>query len=1080
MGEELKLILSNSLKALGQGEFQVLCLSFLPIYDQRYEGLRRHGGTTEGKTRWGTPDLLKTDSEGTQIAVQCSTEDKYWRKPKDKTKIESWKPCIDIIKCVNELKGLNEIVLCTTKEIPTNAPNVERDVIAFGRTKTKAKITIITLYTLEEELFNKREKYIRVIEQYLSEFYKCLPKIKYFESLDEKVRSGRDFSPKFPKLDDFKNKLVYLDESKSKDVLACIENKNMCLLCGKPAAGKTVFAIAFAFEKAFTRSYVVYYLDIKGELDPVELLKEMRINNSPLILFIIDNCHVWPEKVYNLIKLIEGNNIKSKILFISRSIKSFLDEGENYFEVLKGCTISIKATETVFKNIINLYEEYKCKGMSDYTRKEYDVNAIKKRCGDDLFILYYFLEAWNPNETRKSLDEVKDEEILNKISEKYLEPYDRKIERNRLLVSLSALFQFEFPIESPFFYSKTTDLPKDDREDILKEGLIEVQIAKEETLYSLPHSTFAGLILKTVEKKHKELMNLKNAQDFTEEICLEYLATKPKYILNVFRLLFNNNRKDIAQKYTENDYFVQKVNELFSKIGYSNIQKWLNVLNQLEIPERYREKILDNETSKEIADRLQTSGVQSYCWVLRELLKLDKLKAKLLFEYSRSTLKDRLKDENFTTILKLFYNLTKIEISPEVAKGLLDANDNESFLHKIGESNLTNFGILLKHLARIDRSLALNNYFLNRLTAEKLSGILKRKKVTIQNLGDIFRYSNRNFATKFGSFFDEAFLIQAYNDSKLNQIGNCHHRCSRYCLVFGKVYETFERDYLYRKLQDSSIRDIEQFIYRISKIKSIGTRLAKNAINKLKKIDLEKTILRGEFKQRSKNFEPTELNDITWLIHNVSLIQNPDFITNQLKNVDLTLQIEGARLETISHFVWNVFIGDKELAREYCKIVYKSGLKEKIEESTLNEINLFLWNIYQIAESLPDVFINDEIRKILIEKSKEENSIDLLQTIGVFETAECSMLYELPEFSIDTSLLVNRLEYYLESSPFALLRTLKGLISKDKKTFFRIFQGNFELRDKILDFLKVNFDPEVTIQSRKLVDEVLDFLERIK
>jgi hypothetical protein len=64
MGEGIKLILSNSLKAFEQGAFQEFCLSFLPLYDKRYEGLERHGATAAGKTRKGTPDLLKIGDQG--------------------------------------------------------------------------------------------------------------------------------------------------------------------------------------------------------------------------------------------------------------------------------------------------------------------------------------------------------------------------------------------------------------------------------------------------------------------------------------------------------------------------------------------------------------------------------------------------------------------------------------------------------------------------------------------------------------------------------------------------------------------------------------------------------------------------------------------------------------------------------------------------------------------------------------------------------------------------------------------------------------------------------------------------------
>ena len=55
IGNVVKTIISNSLKAIEQGALQEFCLSFLPIYNSRFNGLEHHGGTATGKTRAGTP-----------------------------------------------------------------------------------------------------------------------------------------------------------------------------------------------------------------------------------------------------------------------------------------------------------------------------------------------------------------------------------------------------------------------------------------------------------------------------------------------------------------------------------------------------------------------------------------------------------------------------------------------------------------------------------------------------------------------------------------------------------------------------------------------------------------------------------------------------------------------------------------------------------------------------------------------------------------------------------------------------------------------------------------------------------------
>lgn len=172
MGDVIKTLLSDSIKALEQGAFQDFCLSFLPLFDFRFIGLERHGSTSDGKTRAGTPDLIKTNSDGSHICVQCSVAKDYWSKPSN---INDWKPIEDVNKCADQITNLKEIVLCASQEIPTNLPNVKSEIIEYSKTITKAEITILSLSNLEEELYSNRDnKYSEVIKRFCPVAYEYL------------------------------------------------------------------------------------------------------------------------------------------------------------------------------------------------------------------------------------------------------------------------------------------------------------------------------------------------------------------------------------------------------------------------------------------------------------------------------------------------------------------------------------------------------------------------------------------------------------------------------------------------------------------------------------------------------------------------------------------------------------------------------------------------------------------------------------------------------------------------------------------------------------------------------------------
>jgi len=154
MRHELTKEISGALKAMEQGAFQDFCLDFLPLFDPSYKGLKRHGGTVEGKTRKGTPDLIKTLSNGKQIAVQCSVATGYWKSPKDKSRFHTWKPCKDIDKCVQHLDNVEETVLCSNQEVPTNKPNAEADILSYAKHKTNAIITLLCCVKIENSLID--------------------------------------------------------------------------------------------------------------------------------------------------------------------------------------------------------------------------------------------------------------------------------------------------------------------------------------------------------------------------------------------------------------------------------------------------------------------------------------------------------------------------------------------------------------------------------------------------------------------------------------------------------------------------------------------------------------------------------------------------------------------------------------------------------------------------------------------------------------------------------------------------------------------------------------------------------------
>jgi len=180
MGDWKNKIIHEKIISMEQGEFQCLCLDFLSTYDSKYKDLERFGHTSKGKTRKGTPDIIATLSDGRVIAVECSTEEGYWKKTVD---IEKWKPCKDINSCIKKIgQNLNEIILCSNLEQPTSQPNLSSEIINYAKNISPVNISIsiydgariekIISDNISNPLFN------RIIKEYFHELYEVVYEIE--------------------------------------------------------------------------------------------------------------------------------------------------------------------------------------------------------------------------------------------------------------------------------------------------------------------------------------------------------------------------------------------------------------------------------------------------------------------------------------------------------------------------------------------------------------------------------------------------------------------------------------------------------------------------------------------------------------------------------------------------------------------------------------------------------------------------------------------------------------------------------------------------------------------------------------
>jgi hypothetical protein len=160
-------------------------------------------------------------------------------------------------------------------------------------------------------------------------------------------------------------------------------------------------------------------------------------------------------------------------------------------------------------------------------------------------------------------------------------------------------------------------------------------------------------------------------------------------------------------------------------------------------------------------------------------------------------------------------------------------------------------------------------------------------------------------------------------------------------------------------------------------------------------------------------------------------------------------------------------------------------LIERIEKSDLESVNHFLWNLFQINLGIPKTFTDARVRNMLINRIKEEDSNvgEKLCLIGIFESVDFSLLGKDGKFSrIEKSIseLKEWFKEYLDPShpnPFRIALALKGFRAIDEKNALSFVKSYVTLKE-IDDCLKKSVIKNR--KSKQLIENLLSWLNGLE
>ncbi|HEX7733517.1 MAG TPA: hypothetical protein VF458_01595 [Ktedonobacteraceae bacterium] len=407
---------------------------------------------------------------------------------------------------------------------------------------------------------------------------------RYFQTLDHYLTRFR-----FSKARIFTEDLIYYSEKYLSDMRRLLEAHHRVLLAGRPAAGKTVLALALAYQLQKEKHYKVFYLDISEEqvIDGQSLYQIIQTSDRKESLYILDNCHLVPAEISEFCTCWQEKPLKhAQCILVSRSPVKASDilsleeeESEDYFDLWdNGDGVSIEVQpEELFHGILEKYiEVYQQQNPDRYMALEKnDESVLKEQHAHNLVISRIRLEVWR--EIGGRLSDLTQEKVYKSLSEKYL----KDMKNRGTLLALCALWQYEIPVHEQFVKA----LPAHEVEFLRKEKLLSGTVVhRYGTLYELAlHSIEAQEIFKADIYRREGNVDLNVVEDEIAQGLRDYLLTEPRNYSLVYYRLYRQRQISLLQRLLKERALQECARNRFEKGEIFEATQYLSSLSTVDL-----------------------------------------------------------------------------------------------------------------------------------------------------------------------------------------------------------------------------------------------------------------------------------------------------------------------------------------------------------------------------------------------------------------------------------------------------------------------------------------------------------------
>jgi len=367
-----------------------------------------------------------------------------------------------------------------------------------------------------------------------------------------------------------------------------------------------------------------------------------------------------------------------------------------------------------------------------------------------------------------------------------------------------------------------------------------------------------------------------------------------------------------------------------------NFQGTMNQLRAYDYPPVHMQQFVALLDMRQFAQQSERVSLQSLFWTLHLLEKVSSQQAQRLLRYIPLwMLSMKASTSNLGSVDQIIRLMVRYGYTGAEMIEFTDALDVEQVVQEAKEGNLRRLASFLRTLKAVAPTTV--SRLLEILTPIEVAHFIHTQRATLDDLEQLRKAVPRAFWESFLQHCPAQDIADIFQRTPLGAVGTF----LRYQYASRSVqegYALFQEQFLQKRLATTTLEEMGEFLDRTQAIRQNGKAIASKAIELFLSTDITNRVEHTNFRQYALLLHHTRSIDSTYL---------PRLLAPLRQNGILRTALAASNIHGIQLLIFNVASIDEGYLSYLQQALVSSNITEKLEQASLRDIGLFLWNTYQ-------------------------------------------------------------------------------------------------------------------------------------